>query len=171
MSGIEAAGIVLGIFPIVVNGLQQFAEGVETIRAWKSYRKKIERYSRILETEEKGYVNTIEILLEGIIESHDEIAAFMKDPGAAFPQHGDRLSARLGRAYGNYSRIMADMLYNLNAIRQELGIDENGKVRSFWCSILSGVKSHTMMYQLTLFPCHCRSFGMATLHSSDNSRG
>ena len=132
MSGIEAAGIVLAIFPIVVNGLQQFTEGLETIKHWKRYHRELAKYSRTLETQRIVYLNTIERLFEGIIQSNDEIEAFMNDPAGAFsrnPQYEERLCARLGRSYGNYSRIMADMLDALKTARRELGIDENGKVR------------------------------------------
>lgn len=132
MSGIEAAGIVLAVFPIVVSGLQHFTEGLETIKNWRRYHRELSKYARTLETQRIVYLNTIERLLEGIIQSNDELEAFMSDPGLAFsrnPQYEERLAARLGRSYGNYSRIMADMLDALRAARKELGIDEDGKVR------------------------------------------
>ena len=132
MSGIEAAGLVLAVFPIVVSGLQHFTEGLETINNWRRYNRELARYSRTLETQRIVYLNTIERLLEGIIHSNDEFEAFMKDPGTTFtlnPQYEEQLSTRLGRSYDNYTRIMADMLDSLKAARKELGIDENGKVR------------------------------------------
>ncbi|KAF6228583.1 hypothetical protein HO173_011818 [Letharia columbiana] len=55
----------------------------------------------------------------------------MKNPGGAFshkPEYEERLSTRLGRSYGNYTRIMADMLESLEAARKELGIGENGEI-------------------------------------------
>ena len=132
MSGIEAAGLVLAVFPIVVNGLQHFTEGVETIKSWKRFRRELDKYSRTLETQRIVHLNTIERLFEGIIQSNDELDAFMKNPGGAFshkPEYEERLSTRLGRSYGNYTRIMADMLESLEVARKELGIGENGKVR------------------------------------------
>ena len=132
MSGIEAAGLVLAVFPIVVNGLQHFTEGVETIKSWKRFRRELDKYSRTLETQRIVCLNTIESLFEGIIQSNDELDAFMKDPGGAFSQnigYEQRLHTRLGRSYGNYTRIMADMLEALETARKELGIGEDGKVR------------------------------------------
>ena len=131
MSGIEAAGIVLAAFPIVVNGLQHFTDSVETIKRWRRYKKELAKYRRTLETQEIFYLNTIERLFEGIIQSHDELDALMKDPGPAFshkPQYEERLRTRLGRSYDNYTKIMANMLDTLKVAREELGIDENGKV-------------------------------------------
>lgn len=131
MSGIEAAGLILAVFPIVVNGLQHSREGVETIKSWKHYRRDLARYSRSLETQRIVYLNTIEMLFEGIIQSNDELEAFIEDPGVAFShkaQYEERLRNRLGRSYGNYNQIMAYMLKALEAARKELGIGENGKV-------------------------------------------
>ncbi|KAL9063449.1 MAG: hypothetical protein Q9161_009465 [Pseudevernia consocians] len=135
MSGIEAAGLVLAVFPIVVSGLQQFTEGLETIKIWKRYHRELSEYARTLETQRIVYLNTIERLFEGIIQSNDELENLMDDPGLVFsrnPQYEEQLRRRLGRSYGNYSRIMADMLEALRAARNKLGIDENGKV----CSVM-----------------------------------
>ena len=132
MSGIEAAGLVLAVFPIVVSGLQQFTQGLDTIKNWRRYDRELSKYARTLETQKVVYLNTIERLFEGIIQSNEELEDLMNDPGLAFsrnPQYEERLHTRLGRSYGSYSRIMADMLEALTAARNELGIDGNGKVR------------------------------------------
>ena len=132
MSGIEAAGLVLAVFPIVVTGLQHFTEGLETIKSWRRYHRELAKYARTLETQRIVYINTMERLFEGIIQSNDEFEAFMKDPGSTLsnnPHYEERLSTRLGRSYGNYNRIMADMLDTLKKARKELGIDESEKVR------------------------------------------
>lgn len=84
MSGIEAAGLVLAVFPIVVNGLQHFTEGVETIKCWRRYQRELAKYSRTLETQRIVYLNTIESLFEGIIQYSDELEALIDDPEGAF---------------------------------------------------------------------------------------
>lgn len=145
MSGVEAAGLVLAVFPIVVNGLQHFTESVEAMKTWRGYRRQLVKYSRTLETQRIVYLNTIEMLFEGIIQSNDELEALKNDQGAAFShtsQYEEKLSTRLGRSYGNYNRIMADMLDALKAARKELGIDEDGKVR---CFAFSSVTSHAVL--------------------------
>ena len=151
MSGIETAGLVLAVFPIVVRGLQQFTEGLETIKNWKRYHRELSKYARTLETQRIVYLNTIERLFEGIIQSNDELEVLMKDPGLAFSrssQYEERLSTRLGRSYANYSRIMADMLEALRAARNELGIDENGKV----CFVLL---LHCRQRKFSALSCFC----------------
>lgn len=37
MSGFEIAGAALAAFPLLVNGVNQLVEGVETIHRWKKY--------------------------------------------------------------------------------------------------------------------------------------
>jgi len=50
MSGIEAIGITLAVFPILVNGLDRVASGIETIKRWKRYKLKLQEYADILES-------------------------------------------------------------------------------------------------------------------------
>lgn len=127
MSGIEVAGLVLAVFPIVINGLKQLKEGVGAMKRYKRYRRELARYSRTLETESIVYLNTIELLLEGIIQSKDELDALMEDPtGALFhkQEYEGRLHTRLGRSYDNYNNIIADILEALKVARKEIGIRE-----------------------------------------------
>lgn len=134
MSGFEVAGLVLAVFPIVVRGLQQVTDGVETIKSWKRYRRELGKYSRVLETQRIVYLNTIEGLFEGIIQSNEaneELEELMENPAIALsdkPQYEESLRNRLGRSYDNYLLIMKDMLEALRKLRKELGIDEQGKV-------------------------------------------
>lgn len=81
MSGIEAAGLVLAVFPLLVSGLTQFAAGVRTIKEWKRYHRELSNYSRILEAQEVYYRDTIDELLDGIIHSDEEYEALINEPG------------------------------------------------------------------------------------------
>lgn len=128
MSGFEVAGLVLAVFPVVVKGLQQFTDGVQTIKAWKYYRRELAKYSRTLETQRIDYLNTVEQLFEGIIQSNDELEELMENPAGAFSQYEESLRHRLDRSYTNYLDVMRDMLEALGKMRKEMGIDEQGKV-------------------------------------------
>lgn len=130
MSGIEAAGLVLAVFPIVVSGLQHFTQGVATIKSWKRYQRELGKYSRTLETQRIVFLNTIERLFEGIVQSNDEFEALMKDPERYKPEYEEALRTRLGRSYDNFRSIMGDLLENLTLARGEMGISDDGKVRS-----------------------------------------
>ena len=129
MSGFEITGVVLAVFPIVVDGLQRFTNGVRTIKSWRRYKTELAKYSRTLETQSVVYMNTIELLFDGIIQSNHEIDETMKRPGGLWIPYEEKLRVRLGRSYQTYLRIMKDMLEALEATRKELGLDDDGKAR------------------------------------------
>ena len=133
MSGIEVAGLVLAVFPLVVNGLQHFTEGVDTVKSWswKTYHRELINYNRTLTTEEKYCLDTLEALLSGIIRSDDEYDALKKDPGDNLwqkPEYQEQLKRRLDHNYGNYMDTMTTMLRTLTVVRDKLGLDDSGKV-------------------------------------------
>ncbi len=78
------------------------------------------------------YLNTIERLFEGIIQSYDELKELMEDPtGTSLhkPQYEEGLRNRLGRSCDNYLLIMKDMMEALRKLRKDFGVDEQGEVR------------------------------------------
>ena len=132
MSGIEIAGLVLAIFPLVFKGLRCFPEGAESIKSWKEYQDQLRKYSQTLSTQQTIYLNTISRLFEDIIESDDALEALLENPQQALSydqQYDDALKRRLGRSYDNFVSIAEEMLEALRIIQEELGIDKNGKVR------------------------------------------
>lgn len=133
MSGIEAAGLVLAVFPLVINGLQHFTESVDTVKSWswKSYRRELMNYNLTLGTEGTYCLDTLEVLLNGIIMSDNEYDMLKKDPGGALwhkPECQGRLKKRLDHNYDSYLEKMKIMLENLKLIREKIGVDDAGKV-------------------------------------------
>ena len=131
MSGIEVAGIVLAVFPIVVKGLQQIPESAEVIKSWRKYGRELGRYSRTLVTQRIVFLNTLERLSEDIVESDGDLETLLQNPYGAL-SHGpyeEALVTRLGRSYDSFLLIMANMLEALRTLQMELGVDEKGKVR------------------------------------------
>lgn len=133
MAGIEVAGIVLAAFPLVVSGLQHFTEGVNTVKSWswKSYQRELINYTRTIRTEGTYCLDTLEVLLSGIIKSDDEYDALKKDPGGALwqkPEYQGQLKRRLDHNYDNYMDTMKIMLRTLKIVREKLGVDDSGKV-------------------------------------------
>ena len=125
MSGFEVAGIALGVFPIAAKGLQQLSDAVRT---WRRYQRELDNYSRSLETQRLIYQNTIALLLDGIVDSNDELDKAKAEPSRALVQHQKRLQSRLGDSYHTYERIEESILKALTGLREELGADEEGNV-------------------------------------------
>ena len=74
VTGVETAGLVLAVFPLVVKGMQYYAEGLQTIQYWRRYRRELQNHARRIKTQWVRYLNTIELLFEGIVGSDEELA-------------------------------------------------------------------------------------------------
>lgn len=131
MSGFEVAGIALAVFPILVDGLVRFVDGVQTIKDWRRYRIKIQDFADIMETHWVYYQDTLEELLEGIVRSEDEISDLMAQPRGAIwknPEYEGKLRQRLGRSHAVYLRTSDKMVNALCEMCEKLGIDSSGRV-------------------------------------------
>lgn len=127
VTGIETAGLVLATFPIVVEGLKCYADGVETIKSWRSYRHELANYARTLKSAKVICLNMIEELLDGIFESEEEWQALKKDPAVLAkmkPQYEDRLKTRLYHDYDDYLEAMPSMFNALQIVREKLSLDD-----------------------------------------------
>ena len=131
VTGIEVTGIALAVFPLVVNGLSHFAEGVATIKSWRRYRRELANYARMLEGQHISYLNTIEKLLDDIVQSDDELASLVKQPGGEVwkrPEYDVKLKKRLDHSYNPYMAIMSSMVEALESIQEVLGVSSSGEV-------------------------------------------
>jgi len=131
LTGVEIAGLALATFPIAVDGLRRMVEGVETIRYWRRYRVKLEDYACDLEAARVYYLDTLEELLMGIVESDAELAVLINEPGGIAwrkPEYEGSLRRRLDRSYDTYLHILNRMRNALIEMREKLGFDESGKV-------------------------------------------
>ena len=132
MSGFEIAGIALAIFPVVVNGLEHFVQGVQTIKDWRRYRIKLKDYAGMMESARVFYLDTLEELLNGIVQSEDEMEALMVNPGGTHwkqPYYEGQLKQRLDRSYDAYFRTLKMMIDSLTKLCEKLGVSTSGKVR------------------------------------------
>ena len=124
MSGVEVAGLALAVFPVLVDGMRRFTEGLETVKTWRWYRKEVSNYVRTMETARKYLIDTLTELFNGIVPSQDELMALVEDP-AAVPWYEEQLKKRLDHNYDTYLATMTSMLDNLEIIRGKLGLDKN----------------------------------------------
>ena len=131
MSGFEVAGITLALFPILVDGMVRFVDGVHTIKYWRRYRVRLQEYADIIGTQRVYYQDTLEELLTGIVQSEDEIKDLMTEPRGAIwkkPEYEDKLRQRLGRSHAVYMNMSDKVVNALYSMCEKLGIDSSGKV-------------------------------------------
>jgi len=57
-TGIEIAGLVLGAFPLAIEGIKAYSSGMKTFKDMKNYQQILRQFSRELEVEQCKYDNT-----------------------------------------------------------------------------------------------------------------
>lgn len=119
MSGFEVAGIALAVFPILVDGLVRFVDGVQTIKHWRRYRVRLQDYADRLTSQKVYYEDTLEELLEGLVQSEDELTDLLAQPRGIIwkkPEYEAKLRQRLGRSHETYLRTSDKMVNALYAM-------------------------------------------------------
>lgn len=131
MSGIEAIGITLAVFPILIDGLERFVSGIKTIKRWKIYRLELQRYANILESAFVYFQDTLEELLRGIVHSDEELRLLLEIPGGTLwkkPEYEARLQERLDRSYPSYLKRISTLSQALQTMCEKVGVDSSGRV-------------------------------------------
>ncbi|KAL8966515.1 MAG: hypothetical protein Q9183_003340 [Haloplaca sp. 2 TL-2023] len=130
MSGLEAAGLALAVFPVVVTGINQMATGIQTIREWRNHRLKLKDYASSLSSAKVSFSDTLEILLTDIV-GDQEYELLINEPSGPMwknPRYEQRLRARLGRSYEVYFVTVQTLAFNLRSMCEKLSIDDDGRV-------------------------------------------
>ncbi len=131
MSGVEVAGIVLGVLPLVISALEHYADGINTAKRFWRYKSEIRSLILQINTERSIFINTIEQLLTGVVETK-QLAELISCPaGQVWREAGveENLKNRLRGAYEIYLENVRSMEKALRVMMQKLALDANGKVR------------------------------------------
>ncbi|KAJ5701222.1 hypothetical protein N7488_008770 [Penicillium malachiteum] len=129
MSGMEIAGLALAILPLVVNQLENYVQGLETLGDFrtKRYRRKLDHYATNLGAEQAAFINTLERSLDGVIEYEDGVNTFGDDELRALwdkPSVQSLLQKKLGRNYHPFIRTMEQLSMLLTDLSRKLGWDK-----------------------------------------------
>ena len=131
VTGVETAGLVLAGFPLAMDGLGYMLKGLQAADFWRKYRRELNNYHRMLGCQRIFYLNTLEQLLDGIIEADEELGELVSDPRRASwwkPDYEKRLRVRLDRSYDQYFDVLEHMVDTLEDVREELGVPTTGTV-------------------------------------------
>jgi len=66
-TGIEAAGLVLGAFPLAIEAIKAYSDGMKTVKDMKNYQQILRQFSRDLRVERCKYDNTLLGLLTELV--------------------------------------------------------------------------------------------------------
>ncbi|KAJ5629738.1 hypothetical protein N7528_003395 [Penicillium herquei] len=131
----EAAGIALAVLPLVINQLDAYVQGLETIKSFgaKRYRRELEGYSSSLGTQQAIFVNTLERTLDGVVEYEDGLDELRNNPlGSMWERENLRASLRdkLGRDFEPFNQTMTDLANLLEELSRKLGLDKNAAMKT-----------------------------------------
>ncbi|KAF2121309.1 hypothetical protein BDV96DRAFT_627668 [Lophiotrema nucula] len=129
MSGVEAAGLVLGSIPLILAGLEFYAKGIAVTRRYVKYKEEYKTLRNELGTEHVLFVNTIELLLFGLVKP-TTLKEMLNEPGGERWKDEDferKLKERLGEGYEAYINTVNQMNETSNVFRQRLKLGVSGK--------------------------------------------
>jgi len=135
MSGVEAAGLALAVFPIVIGLLDRYQDGYEKLRDWVLFRREFTRLVNDLHREQILFQQHVESTLRSVTDSEFELMKMMEDPqdlrwkSEVLAQRFRRKLSGSGE-YENYMSSMGSIYENLNDMSEKLKRYESSVRRS-----------------------------------------
>lgn len=134
MAGVEVAGFVLASIPLVISGLEHYAEGVSTIKIMFNAPSEFRSLSRRLTVEQRILKNSVELLLHDCIEDDQLLADLMSDNASSDlwcdPNVEKALRQKLQSSYSVYLDTMFSLETTLTKFKNRLKLNDDGKVET-----------------------------------------
>ena len=124
----EAAGLVLAIYPLLISSLQVYSNTIKPLKEQWRYRHELDRFVRALKVESLRFREICELLISGIGHT-SEIATLLQEPEASawkVPELESYLKRRLGRSHAGCLEIIKDSQAMLSELVEKLPVDEDG---------------------------------------------
>lgn len=126
----EAAGLALAILPLLINQLDNYVQGLETIKSFgaKRYRRELEGYSSSLGTQQAIFLNTLERALDGVVEYDDSLDELRNNPlGHMWKSRSlqSSLQEKLGRDFSPFHQTMTEIAGLLKELSRKLRLDKD----------------------------------------------
>ena len=121
----------MAAIPLIIKGLENYADGVRTIKKWWRYRRELESLARALLIERTLFSMTCKKLLKEIVIDDDLLDEWIENPECPLwrdEQMEQNLRQHLGRKYSLYQAFIEDMGSAVEELVRRLEIDDQGKV-------------------------------------------
>ncbi|KAI1629830.1 hypothetical protein EDD37DRAFT_671581 [Exophiala viscosa] len=128
VTGVETAGLILAILPLIVNQIDAYVQGIETLKVFRDrkYRRQLEEYATGLGTQNAILLNTLERALEGVVDDEDELSNLIDDPqGPSWkdPKFQAKLRKKLDRNFDAFVRNTTAASTHLQYLSHKLGLE------------------------------------------------
>ena len=129
MSGIEAAGFVLAVFPLLISALEDYRQGWGILEDWWKIKREYKKCQQNIKLQKLVFEENLEQLLSTLVYDKDELKLLIADPGGdkwrdAGLEHG--LKERLPRSYDIYLEIIGEIKTIMESLKNALGVDMTG---------------------------------------------
>jgi len=125
MSGIELAGLIIGVFPLLIHALERYGEGAELLSDWWRIQRAYKKCKHDLEYHQILFEENVERFLLPLVVDDDELKTLMNDPAGELWEEKeleDRLKERLPKSYQLFLGIMGDINDLMESMKKELGV-------------------------------------------------
>jgi hypothetical protein len=128
VTGVEAAGLVLATFPLIIEGLKFYLRGLEALMRWRSYVKLVAGLILRTSLEQRKFRNTCTELFSDLV-TEEELAFLLDNPGGFGSKDIQAsLRERLGESLGVFSATVADTTSRLEDFKKRLDLNDVGRV-------------------------------------------
>ena len=149
ITGVETAGLVLAIFPIVLKGLSQFREGLETMKDMQNFTKLLSEFEFALGTEKTLFDYTLQRLLVGskIAKTEKKLCELLDNPHSdewKAPENDEALRIFLDESYDIYMRCVTKLRDSIESLHRKLlvGPDPSGSTVGTASHLLRSAKAN-----------------------------
>ena len=130
ITGIETAGLILAIFPLIISTLEHYRSCSEKARAVCHYESEIRSLKSILRSYQVRYENSLELLLETVLQPEDISVLLLRPGGQEWKtsKFGEKLSTYLGRSSPVFEDTVSDINVTLKDYATSLEASNPEKV-------------------------------------------
>lgn len=118
--------MILAVLPLVMHTVDSYVQGVQTLKRFRTrrYREELEDYKLRIDTQRTEFLNTLELLFDGIVDHEDEVRDLITDPKGQLWAESTieaKLRKRLAHSYEVYIQTMWKLYGLLQQINETLG--------------------------------------------------
>lgn len=126
----ETAGLVLGVIPLVIEGLKLYIRGFETARRYRKYKVLVCSLARTLEMEGTIFSNNCILLLQDLV-TEKELALLLESPDGLLWKDQvleSKLREKLQASFRPFLQTLASLTVLMEVLKTKIGM-EDGEAR------------------------------------------
>jgi hypothetical protein len=125
MSGVEAAGFVLAVLPLLISALEDYRTGSEPLKDWWRFRTVYKECYQNISIQKIFFEENLEQLLTPLVEDEGQLAALLEKPGGdgwKDPDLEEMLKKKMPKSYDLYLGVIEEMNDVVEKLGNGLGI-------------------------------------------------